>query len=447
MKIQISLSGYIEDSNIGQVLLKYRGHGYYVHFTNQPKLGVKPTKIHADPHAIYFYPVDWIINSEGRTNAHGQKQSLYLQYGTTFKYYYIVSINKSSFGINVSNVDDQDAIRLMRKFNVYDHKRANIRTQLPGEILYGALRDANVQQGKRFPKEINWIEDEGDGIVNPHEPYQLMVRNPKIIKVLDFGLTKTDRAMSTQLQNITKNLGKPFSVKSVRDVSKRLKQVVIEYKKANYKSFVITLYERLSSKSGYDIVVETSYSEWIINAHYNGPASAIRTNLFKLERDDPSKLLQAFILTKYKKYNDSDRLVEESLSSDWRQEYLRKDIENFSIYLDVNNKNYCERNNITNKFLCEYISDRFTESLNNITNKKIENVFPLANRDNFEVFAVDYNDFQQMPQRSSVKKWAELKSLLPSKRFYQFKHDFMLMAGEFLSSEQIAEIIKHLEDT
>ena len=166
MKIEVSISTYLENSRAGKALLKYEGKGLYIHFTKILKLGVNSKQFHRNFYGIYCYPVDWLI-----------KNSRYDQFAITFPYYYIIKVDKSRPGIVFQHFSQDDLEKLLRRnkettrFNKWMERNPYLKASGPASLLLDYYRhlkeskiDANLLHG------IDWIEDQYGGIFNSQSP-------------------------------------------------------------------------------------------------------------------------------------------------------------------------------------------------------------------------------------------------------------------------------------
>ena len=198
-------------------LKKYsKARNIYVHFTDLNKLGINPQKGHHDPYGIYFYPSNFIFGEDSSS----------MQYGYSMKYYYICQINTKNFlkinSINYSDIknffetsglsdifnkiditqfgkrDDKKLWNILDMLNIEPSKRDTFFLKTAGL----KISDYNINSYKSLP-HITWNRFfnklgydgiiDNKGVVNENEPQQLIVFNPKTIKILDHGENKIQK--------------------------------------------------------------------------------------------------------------------------------------------------------------------------------------------------------------------------------------------------------------
>jgi hypothetical protein len=160
-------------------LEKYRGNGYWVHFSTTEKLGINTQSQHGDPVGIYFYNLDWLLNHP-RFND-GQ------QYATARNYWTVVQLHENPKGINLGTVTRDQLSAIIP--DVQDSK----------EFWSRLTKSPNKNS---LLKSIPYVIDPNLGIVHWNEPYQLIVRDVRSIKIIARGeqyraRTKKDRAYTT----------------------------------------------------------------------------------------------------------------------------------------------------------------------------------------------------------------------------------------------------------
>lgn len=187
---------WFDKSPLIDVLQKHRGR--FLHMTKVPKLGVNPTKLHNDPHGIYFYPVDWVLQKPERV-ARGE------QYGLNSPYYFICDADLSAHGVTLSSLTMGQLERIaaangwdeyLNAFLASDDqgKRAMMTAfaswKTPGHILWhllDGLQRKKLTTWNKALKGIAFIHDDGNGIIHPNEPSQLLVFDPRILRVVEMG--------------------------------------------------------------------------------------------------------------------------------------------------------------------------------------------------------------------------------------------------------------------
>jgi hypothetical protein len=202
-------------------LKKYQGQkNVYIHFTDFNKLGVNPNKTHHDPHGIYFYPVNFVF----------EESSDSWQYGFSMNFYYICKIDTSNF-LKINKITFDDIKRFFVKAGLTDifqkinwgdikHKRNDYK-------LWDILECLDMKPSERDNKrlgfqpifktlpQVKWNSFfsklgydgviDNKGVVNENEPKQLIVFNPKTIKILEHGENKIQKNIHQEFFEELKN--------------------------------------------------------------------------------------------------------------------------------------------------------------------------------------------------------------------------------------------------
>jgi len=169
--------------------------GLYLHFSNVYKLGINPKKSHADPHAIYFYPAEWIANEDNWSS---------FQYAVTMEYFFLCQVDTSNF-LNISTLNGTKANSLMKNAGLYDlwSKYGSDFDKKPARRFWEFLDMLNVSPSKRDNEShrelphVTWntfwktTRYDGfmdtQGIVNTGEPSQIGVFNQSTINIIESG--------------------------------------------------------------------------------------------------------------------------------------------------------------------------------------------------------------------------------------------------------------------
>ena len=167
-----------------------------------PKMGINPRSMWQDPKGVYFYPVNWLLSGAERIVSGNQ-------YGLNYPYYYIVELNLDDpNGVNLGTMTWQDVETIARRNGWYDQMQefrqlaadeqktqlfSYSRPDLPGSFFWHYI-DRMVKDGKMnwtsAYKGVSFIRDPGMSIIHSNEPDQVLVLNPRIIKIVDFGENK-----------------------------------------------------------------------------------------------------------------------------------------------------------------------------------------------------------------------------------------------------------------
>lgn len=445
MKIQIALAKYIDSTGAGRAMLKYAGKDYYIHFGNTPKLGVNTKFVHSDLPGVYFYKLDWLIDNAS-----------FEQYALTFQYYTIVKINKASNGVLLQNFDDKALDELVRDARVeteyaewlayerkYQRSYKNTNSFLN---FYRYLREQYKSKAGNLVRGIDYVEDDGDGFFNKKEPFQIVVRNPKIYRVVESGETKTRYSdlLAIYRTAIVNKLGKPSDINSKRS-GNRIVGLSLKYKLfADYGAFCITFYPTYDAGVQDGWTVEINYRTWFLSAYHKGPDINYYSKKSTIKRDESIEDLINFVYTEYFVYEQCSSLVEDKWS-DYSVEYLRTDLNNIEPF---NAKNFVAEHGIKNKFLSSYVNQLIESRINNVTDADIIKLIPVFDPNIFDVIAADYHDIDMYTvSRTSKRGYKLAKSGLPQKRFNMFISDIKGLMSELLSNEHIADIFLQLEES
>lgn len=167
-----------------------------------PKIGVNPRKFHRDPFGIYFYPVDWVLSGTEKLRRGDQ-------YGQDMPVYHIADIDLSSPGVVLGSVrweqveeiaarngwrDQLDAFRALPP----EQQKATLprysNPDKPGAVLWHFVERLVAKGETTWAKAyrgLTYIRDDGNSIIHSNEPDQLLVLDPRIIKVVETGRTRS----------------------------------------------------------------------------------------------------------------------------------------------------------------------------------------------------------------------------------------------------------------
>lgn len=235
-----------EKSPLTKVLMANRGR--WIHFTNVKKLGINPRKKHWDPHGIYFYPVDWLLEPHERINI-GQ------QYGLNQPYYFIADVDLSPPGINLGTITWDEVWALAKRNGWYDYaqeylshpkeKHSTIlpyyaKTDHPGSFLwhfidYLTKKSPPLISWNRALAGVAWVLDPNEGIIHNLEPYQLLVRDPRRIHNVTFGentpITKNNAETRFHYEYALKALFKTLHARYGGTLTYKKKSPILTFRK------------------------------------------------------------------------------------------------------------------------------------------------------------------------------------------------------------------------
>lgn len=195
---------FYDTSSLMPLLQKYKDK--WIHFTNgvnkNPHIGINYNiTVHGDPKGIYFYPISWLLSDQQRVKDE-------VQYGLGMKYFYIcdIKLNPNS-GIDLSKLTWNDFYRIAKENGWYDDyekfinlpedklkyiKPTNMDLDNPTSAFWKFIKiNKNVDREIAL-KNVDWIFDDA-GIINEHEPEQLIVRKPSLVKIIVSGELKNDK--------------------------------------------------------------------------------------------------------------------------------------------------------------------------------------------------------------------------------------------------------------
>lgn len=176
-----------------------------------PKMGINPRSMWKDPKGIYFYPVNWLLSGHERIRI-GQ------QHGINYRYYYIVELDLSDpNGINLDTVTWPQIEAIAKRNGWFDQmqefrglspedqtKHVDMhyaRPDVPASFFWHFI-DRNVKNGEMSwasaYKGVSFIRDPNLSIIHKNEPDQVLVLDPRIIKVVEFGENKLPQNFSDQ---------------------------------------------------------------------------------------------------------------------------------------------------------------------------------------------------------------------------------------------------------
>jgi len=176
-------------------LRKYQGQGLWIHFSDIPKIGIRPSSTHKDPVGIYFFPLDHIASDFSRYHHWAFR-----------KYMFVCRIDAANV-LNLSTVTEKDAKAMLSEAGVEEGSSAWSAGYLhggpPGGRLWRALDEAARSGGewgsgrgmafRRLLRGLGYdaVRDPGMGIIHGNEPNQFVVLDPADIEVLEMVETTT----------------------------------------------------------------------------------------------------------------------------------------------------------------------------------------------------------------------------------------------------------------
>lgn len=172
-------------SNVYDQLAEYAGNGYFVHFGDSPKVGVKPQSFHSDPTGVYFYSLDWLL-LHPRFYKEGSQFAVDRRYWTIAK---LVSNNGIVFSeLTYPKLEEIAERNNFQKWDIFikTQKRIDPKNS-PALALWDYLKMHRKDAGNKPLVGIDFLYDDGLGIIHSREPNQLVVINPRAITTIAKG--------------------------------------------------------------------------------------------------------------------------------------------------------------------------------------------------------------------------------------------------------------------
>ena len=155
-----------------------------------------------DPKGVYFYPVNWLLSGPERLLSGGQ-------HALDYRYYYVVDLNLNDpNGVNLGTITWPE-IEAIAKRNGWFESMEEFRKQpidvqkkqlfhysrpeLPGSFFWHfvdrMVKDGKITWAKAY-RGVSFVRDPNLSIIHSNEPDQVLVLDPRIIKIIDFGENK-----------------------------------------------------------------------------------------------------------------------------------------------------------------------------------------------------------------------------------------------------------------
>lgn len=189
MRSRIDEVRFSDLTPLGDCLRRHYGKGRYVHFSKQNKrLGVNTKAHHMDPKGVYFYPVDYLLDSHKFEKGD--------QWATNWPYWFIVDIDFSLPGLNLDTLTMAEVDALAERngwrdldLEVSKYSPWNIeKKDSVAKDTWQYLKAIN-QQGWTWAKTLrglSWVKD-SHGVIMSYEPEQVCVMNPRSMKLIETG--------------------------------------------------------------------------------------------------------------------------------------------------------------------------------------------------------------------------------------------------------------------
>ena len=167
------------------MLEKYKGKGLFVHFTDIPKVGINPHPSHRDPVGIYLFPLDHILENFAKYTAF------------QFKKYMFVCEASPKNVLDISGLDEEGLARHLGRLGIGRERGSRPGQEEkphPGvDLWYSIEKDLEKEgggYGMAFRKRLlqlgfDAVRDSSSGAIHSNEPNQLLVLDPRTIRVVD----------------------------------------------------------------------------------------------------------------------------------------------------------------------------------------------------------------------------------------------------------------------
>jgi 8-oxo-dGTP pyrophosphatase MutT (NUDIX family) len=330
--------------------------------------------------------------------------------------------NKCLSSVQHSTSSNEDAVTILFDFYKYckEHKIKN-----------------NMLQG------IDYIEDDGFGYFNKNEKYQIVVRNTRIITVIESGETKTKLTDTLAFYHkcLVATCGKPTTVRSTKN-NGNVVGLALEYKPyADYKSIKFTFYPGHDAGVIDSWLLEATYQVWIYSEYDKGPNIRYISAKLTMGKEDDIYKLTEFVETQYSTYKKASNLVEDKWS-EYNVKYMREDLDR---YIPLQDTNFISNNGIKNLWLTEYVNGILKTKFEGITDAQIWSEISVLDPSNADVIADDYRNIDMYTvSRSSKVAYRRIKSLLPKKRFDAFIKHAIKEMSQYLTNDNLNDVFKQL---
>ena len=159
-----------------------------------PHIGITVKPFHNDPIGIYAFPKDYVLGGNLENNPSFRE----------FVDYYIVKPSSRANILNLSTMNEQDAIDILKKMgigeNAYRNQNVYHRSGKMdvGHRFWGTLEVMRKQIYGEHSKNVSWnnlfkktgynvLYDEGDGIIHSNEPNQIIYLESSAMEILEQG--------------------------------------------------------------------------------------------------------------------------------------------------------------------------------------------------------------------------------------------------------------------
>jgi len=176
-------------------LEKHMGQDLWVHFSDIPKIGIRPDMSHKDPMGIYFFPLDHMASDFGKYHHWAFR-----------RYMFVCRVNPANT-LDLSAVTTEDMESMLSEAGVEEGSQAWSAGYLHGGTAGGRLwraLDETARSGgewgsgrgmafRRLLKQLGYdaVRDPGTGTIHGNEPDQLVALDFSDIEVVEMVETTT----------------------------------------------------------------------------------------------------------------------------------------------------------------------------------------------------------------------------------------------------------------
>ena len=194
--------------------LRNSSEDLYVHFSQQPRFEMIPTKkpYHMNPIGIYAFPKDYVLKETSRNDGFFS-----MPYITVFK------LKEDAKILNLSSITEEEAMKLLKKMGIEDYLKSKEKTG--GHLFWNTIENyIHMNQLNNVNKNTTWnklfkkvggfdvVKDEND-IIFHGETEQIVVLNKSVIEVIkniENPYKSYVGSFYTNIINVAKEIGSKY---------------------------------------------------------------------------------------------------------------------------------------------------------------------------------------------------------------------------------------------
>lgn len=194
--------------------LRNSSEDLYVHFSQQPRFEMIPTKkpYHMNPIGIYAFPKDYVLKETSRNDGFFS-----MPYITVFK------LKEDAKILNLSSITEEEAMKLLKKMGIEDYLKSKEKTG--GHLFWNTIENyIHMNQLNNVNKNTTWnklfkkvggfdvVKDEND-IIYHGEKEQIVVLNKSVIEVIkniENPYKSYVGSFYTNIINVAKEIGSKY---------------------------------------------------------------------------------------------------------------------------------------------------------------------------------------------------------------------------------------------